>query len=328
MKRLLGAAGALLLLWSVTLAAQTAALFEEHFTDNRNGWPQVNDRRMALGVAQGDYQLLNRDQETHCVSMAVGLSADDDYEIKSVIDLDFTAGSGGVGLLFGSRDDLDCFVFCIDGYGKYAFGECRDGAWRLLKDWTASSALSRTSANRLKVRFVGKVATLFINDRRVATVKCREPQGGRVGYFLGPALISARVDDLVVRRLSSKPAARAGLPVILLARYGRIEQGDSEAGGVGDLFRRHCHDDYEVKVNPGERIRLTIRTADHRFTPQVRLDFPYAESDYYEFIVGEKQEVIMPATISPASTLRVRVMPSFSADPFVPEGDYFLQLEK
>ncbi len=91
----------------------------------------------------------------------------------------------------------------ISRSGEFLLLKVVDGAETVLKDWTASTLINPSLANKITLEVVGKRLTAYVNGTAVASVQDTDLAGGGYALLAGPG-VKVRYDDLLVRGYPAK----------------------------------------------------------------------------------------------------------------------------
>lgn len=95
----------------------------------------------------------------------------------------FSWGYGG--LIVRYQNDENFYLFVVDGEGQYQIELVKEGAWRTVRPWAQSNALSDGRQNILSVADDGAELRLFINAVQVDAVTDPRLPAGDVGLIVG-----------------------------------------------------------------------------------------------------------------------------------------------
>lgn len=188
-----------------TVVAQLAmegASAEPVFTEDfqiPNYWDQFSDATTRGQIEDGVYRLTLSNFDS--AAWALNGIRRQDFYFSGTASIAQCGTNEGAGLVFRAVNDLNYFAFIISCTGTYKLVEHRNGAVSELLPWTVSGAISRYPAmrNRIGVRVVGALASLYVNDVFLTTVAGVEQRRGRFGVFVksnASAVVTAEFDDL------------------------------------------------------------------------------------------------------------------------------------
>lgn len=106
------------------------------------------------------------------------------------------------GLMF-RNDGINYYFFEIRDDQFFRFSRWYQNDWKILINWTQSTAIRPSQANRLAVKAEGSHFTFFINDQPVGEADDNRVSGGRVGVeielFSGRDSATLEFDNFEVR---------------------------------------------------------------------------------------------------------------------------------
>ena len=188
-----------------TVVAQLAmegASAEPVFTEEfqiPNYWDQFSDGTTRGQIEDGVYRLTLRNLDS--AAWALNGIGRRDFYFSGTASIAQCGTNEGTGLVFRAVNDLNFFAFIISCTGTYKLVEHRNGVVSELLPWTVSGAISRYPAmrNRIGVRVVGQLASLYVNDVFLTTVAGVEQRRGRFGVFVksnASEVVTAEFDNL------------------------------------------------------------------------------------------------------------------------------------
>ena len=182
--------------------AMEGASAEPIFTENfqiPNYWDQFTDATTRGQIEDGLYRLTLSNLDS--AAWALNGIRRQDFYFSGTASIAQCGTNEGAGLVFRAVNDLTYYAFIVSCTGNYKLVEHRNGAVSELLPWTVSGAISRypVMRNRIGVRAVGALASLYVNDVLLATVPGLELRRGRFGVFVkskASASVTAEFDDL------------------------------------------------------------------------------------------------------------------------------------
>ena len=182
--------------------AMEGASAEPIFTEDfqiPNYWDQFTDATTRGQIEDGLYRLTLSNLDS--AAWALNGIRRQDFYFSGTASIAQCGTNEGAGLVFRAVNDLTYYAFIVSCTGNYKLVEHRNGAVSELLPWTVSGAISRYPAmrNRIGVRAVGALASLYVNDVLLATVPGLELRRGRFGVFVksnASASVTAEFDDL------------------------------------------------------------------------------------------------------------------------------------
>ena len=188
-----------------TVVAQLAmegASAEPVFTEEfqiPNYWDQFSDGTTRGQIEDGVYRLTLRNLDS--AAWALNGIGRRDFYFSGTASIAQCGTNEGTGLVFRAVNDLNFFAFIISCTGTYKLVEHRNGVVSELLPWTVSGAISRYPAmrNRIGVRVVGQLASLYVNDVFLTSVAGVEQRRGRFGVLVksnASEVVTAEFDNL------------------------------------------------------------------------------------------------------------------------------------
>ena len=164
-----------------------------------NYWDQFSDGTTRGQIEDGVYRLTLRNLDS--AAWALNGIGRRDFYFSGTASIAQCGTNEGTGLVFRAVNDLNFFAFIISCTGTYKLVEHRNGVVSELLPWTVSGAISRYPAmrNRIGVRVVGQLASLYVNDVFLTSVAGVEQRRGRFGVLVksnASEVVTAEFDNL------------------------------------------------------------------------------------------------------------------------------------
>lgn len=168
----------------VTSAPAPGKIISEIFSDPNSGWPKQDQADRKLFYADGLYQIQVL-QKDWMAWATVKPPLQDFYAEVVARPLD-VVGTAEYGLLFHTVDDTTFYEFRLSTTGEYSLARQMDGAWEILIDWTASTAIrSGLNENRLRLVCLGDSISLSVNGTFLEIIRDDALPEGKIGLFAG-----------------------------------------------------------------------------------------------------------------------------------------------
>jgi photosystem II stability/assembly factor-like uncharacterized protein len=172
-------------------------VFFDDFSEPTSGWGQDSYEWCNTGYAGGEYEI--------ATSSTCFQPAPTSHGPMGMVKVTArAAGStmGIYGLVFAGRETpQELLVFWVDPVTqRYALQQLKGGAWTILVDWSASSAIrTGNQANHLAVRQNGEELYLYVNDEYLASIfdpaAADSTEVGLVHWAFYGGWATARFDD-------------------------------------------------------------------------------------------------------------------------------------
>ena len=178
-------------------------IFEDSFNDNSNNWSERNSGEVYLQVKKGYYtvRLKKCKKKSWFTWKKINLSDEKDFVIET--ELRKKTGwetSWLFGLVWGAKDQKNCFIFGITHLRKYIFAKKVNGKFHTIIKWTTSNKIKERSQNKLKIEKISNRIKFYINDEFVNEEKFERFMGKGVGFTVFNCQ-SFEVDKIVVIQL-------------------------------------------------------------------------------------------------------------------------------
>ena len=168
----------------VTRAPAPRKIISETFSDPNSGWPEQDQTDRKLSYTDGLYQIQVL-QDDWMAWATVNPSLQDFYAEVLARPLKIE-GTAEYGVLFHYVDDANFYEFRLSTAGEYSLARQMDGNWKILIDWTSSSAiLSGIKENLLRVACLGDSISLSVNGTFLEVVRDDAFPEGKIGLFAG-----------------------------------------------------------------------------------------------------------------------------------------------
>jgi len=168
----------------VTSAPAPGKIISEIFSDPNSGWPEQDQADRKLFYADGLYQIQVL-QKDWMAWATVKPPLQDFYAEVLARPLE-VEGTAEYGLLFHTVDDTTFYEFRLSTTGEYSLARQMGGAWEILIDWTASTAIrSGLNENRLRLVCLGDSISLSVNGTFLEIIQDDALPEGKIGLFAG-----------------------------------------------------------------------------------------------------------------------------------------------
>jgi len=162
--------------------ARLTLIYSDDFNDSETGWGEVFEPYTVRQYGGSRYHIIAKQSDVFTWSKLGRDFADFVLEVDATQDQGPSNNSYGV--LFRMEDAGHFYRFGISGDGFYFLDKSMGGELVSVIDWTESPYINRGQAsNRLKVTCAGAKLTLYVNDRRLATVTDDSYDHGDIGLF-------------------------------------------------------------------------------------------------------------------------------------------------
>lgn len=176
----------------------------DDFSDPDSGWPVVDDVRQRLEYVSGEYRFLVKAMHSavfvrsdcHCTDCSVEV----DGRFASPV-------YGAYGIMFGMTNELDGYLFRVNGNRSYSLRIRQGDHWHTLIDWTASPHVNPGQVpNHLRVVRQGSQISLFANGQHLTDISDVTFMGdlwvGLTASAYAVSMVDARFDNFAVYILS------------------------------------------------------------------------------------------------------------------------------
>jgi len=186
--------------WLETIAEMDGReIFEDNFSDNKNGWAEFDESTYKMSVSGKGYYLQHK-KETGAIKSDFPIKLNHDQDFKIAITLRKTYGqdSQPYGILWGFRDWDNHYGFFINGYGSYTYSKTESGKEKEIVPWDRISSINKSSAtNKITVEKEGSQLFLSVNNERILEEKFLQPFDNRICFFVQQ--VSVKVLNVVVQ---------------------------------------------------------------------------------------------------------------------------------
>ncbi|MDJ0757069.1 MAG: AAA family ATPase [Ardenticatenaceae bacterium] len=178
-------------------------IFQDHFLDNRHGWPLRDDWRVSQRIGDGDYTFVidRLIPEGHSVVWKdLDIPPAEDYKVHAVIQR-LGGGNHGFGLIWRGKDKDNCKAFEIAGSGYYKIKQRVNGEWSTIVDWEPCEHIrQKTGTNEILVEQLETSAKFYINSNFVHELPLTTPAENKGFGFIVNGLLKIRVHSTIVMR--------------------------------------------------------------------------------------------------------------------------------
>jgi hypothetical protein len=170
----------------------------EDFNDNHYGWVtgdgETTVLRQAWWIENGVYLWQVKALQANASELIVPtIDAQDDFYLALKLQKVKGAATANAGLVFRKQDNANYYAFLVnDTGGDFQIALLLDGQWKILKDWTPSTAIRYGGPNKLAVLAEGPMLKFYINERLVAQLANDALSTGQMGVMIN---LSARSDS-------------------------------------------------------------------------------------------------------------------------------------
>lgn len=161
-------------------------IFQDHFIDNRNNWPEREEDFITQKVEEVVFSIDRREDENYStVWREIDIKPGTDYKVHAVIEL-ISGGRRGFGLIWRGTDKDNCFAFEVSGEGYYRVKQRVEGKWSPITDWEPSKQINiRKGINAIMVKQTETSAHFLINGEEVHTSVIPRPSvTNGIGFVL------------------------------------------------------------------------------------------------------------------------------------------------
>ncbi|MFT5196933.1 MAG: hypothetical protein ACI85U_003973, partial [Candidatus Promineifilaceae bacterium] len=174
-------------------------IFQDHFIDNRNDWPQRDDSHMKQRF-QGYQYLIQRwsDVGHSIIWKELPIEPASEFRINTVISRKH-GGNHGFGIVWRGMDKENCYAFEISGSGYFKIKQRVAGEWSAVIEWTECQGIQREAGtNELTVTQRETEAIFSINNEEVYRAPIVIPaQSAGIGFIINGQL-RLEVDSVLV----------------------------------------------------------------------------------------------------------------------------------
>jgi hypothetical protein len=162
------------------------SVFADDFHDNKHEWGDLNDDDIYTMFDGTDY-VIKCKYTGHYMSWQSIKAMD---FLSHQVELSFRHTDGikdyGHGLIFGTKDINNAWVFMISGDGHFQIGSYSNGDWSAIKSWTGSDAIRTKdySINYLRLEKISGKWNFYINDKLVYSCPSKNYFGDRFGCYV------------------------------------------------------------------------------------------------------------------------------------------------
>ncbi len=186
-------------------AQEMNLVFNDNFNDNRYSWDTYNFRDAMLTISNGEYYFEHKRRVgAWTTSKNIPLDFSKNFVIETKITKLYGINNHGYGLMWGSRDSRNHFVFLISGDGNFQIGQAINGKYYHIQKWKKSVFLKKWNhSNTLKIEKKQDKMLFYLNNRHVATTDFKAFYGPKIGFFINRNM---RIKIDYIRVLSSEPS--------------------------------------------------------------------------------------------------------------------------
>lgn len=177
-------------------------IFEERFANNDNGWPEVKTSETEMGIVDEAYRIKGiSDAIHHRILKDFALDMNNNFSVSMYTRWVSGITDNGYGLYYCSDQVASSYYcFLISENGNYTIQHKKtSGDWEVVKEWTASNNINRSSRwNLLKIDKQDNTLFFYINNVYVEQLAFT----GEFGTAFGPVASAAQTvdfDDLVIK---------------------------------------------------------------------------------------------------------------------------------
>ena len=170
-------------------------LFQDDFSDESSGWPEVDDGNNLLEYRNGEYRILVRPALGGAAARNPNFQASD-YSVE--VDLrNLNAVKGSYGIAFGIATDWSSF-YSLEIYDDGWFGIYRwdPGNVIILVENFSPSINQGDATNNIKIERVGSIINAYANNTMLASLTDSNYQGNR---YIGLIALSYAQPNLDIR---------------------------------------------------------------------------------------------------------------------------------
>jgi hypothetical protein len=190
-----------------TVAATSAVIFKDDFSDLSNNWSSLTDAMGTTDYSDGKYLISVADTQSYLFSTpeALGDTTDVRVEVDVLKSVD-TPHDMGILCRFQDSDNFYYFLVASDGY--FAIGKFKDGEEQLIgsdemKADDSGVIHNGAADNHLRADCVGDTLVLYANGTKLFQVQDSDFTKGNVGLIAGSyddTPISVFFDNFVVTK--------------------------------------------------------------------------------------------------------------------------------
>ncbi|MBL9210976.1 MAG: hypothetical protein JNL92_10950, partial [Opitutaceae bacterium] len=172
----------------------------ETFDNNARGWRGITTGDTWSGVlADGVVRCENKSAGNQLLALEHPVNYLADYDLRVRVRFTSTAIEHYVGLAWArSTTTVVGRIFSISIHGTYqVWGHNADGSMNVAVGWRKTSTIKPAEFNTLRVRKLGNMTYVFINNQILADVTLGELDGGFIGLHVGPHA-KAEIDEFRV----------------------------------------------------------------------------------------------------------------------------------
>lgn len=175
----------------LNISIEWTTILSDSFDNNRNDWPtSLNEEdeywfSLTRQLVEGTYRWEGKAKRDVISWVWPDIKNLTDFHLSVEIRQISGPSDAEAGLIFRLSDD-DFYLFSIvPKLQKYGLWLSRGEEWKTLLDWTSSSVINSNGWNRIEVKGIGSVFTMWINGYRVASVSESSLAKGKVGLVMG-----------------------------------------------------------------------------------------------------------------------------------------------
>ncbi len=161
-------------------------LFKDDFSDVNSGWSREDFGDVKLDYQDDAYDILIRDKNVWAWTVAP-VGGFSDYSVQAEVSFSSSTEDGYAGLVFDLVDVDNYYFFVVNSNDQwFGLAKVTDGVPALVVPATPSTEInSGIAMNLLKVKRVGPVIDLFVNNEVVAALE-NEGFGekGKAGFYM------------------------------------------------------------------------------------------------------------------------------------------------
>ncbi|MEM7798898.1 MAG: AAA family ATPase, partial [Chloroflexota bacterium] len=180
-------------------------IFQDHFIDNRNSWPEREEFNISQKIDNYVFAIDRRSSKSHSVIWKdYKVEPGTEFKVHSVIER-IDGGNHGYGLIWRGLDKDNCFVFEISGSGYYKIKQRVKGVWSAITDWEPAEMINlKHGTNEIMVEQYETDARFYINGQLVHESVIPMPaQTNGLGFVVNGELL-LRIHSVLAMYTSGK----------------------------------------------------------------------------------------------------------------------------
>lgn len=218
-------------------------LFEDRFSDNRNGWAMGGDEDVNYRIEHGRYVFdVMSESNWYYSTRQVAIDQKGDFSIECNTSKVSGIEDYGYGLVWGLKDNANFQFFALFGSGGYRYEKVVKGAWTTVIDYTESAVVNRSNAaNRIRIRKKGDTLGFYVNNVYLNEAPFSRLQGDWVGFVVFRKK-KVLFDDLIITQgtTDSLDHAKENEPVrgriYKIAVVEFVQRGGLDAKDAGSII--------------------------------------------------------------------------------------------